>query len=44
MSAFTRAEIDYLASQQPGRLAPINEAGEPRVVPVGFRYNVSGTP
>lgn len=44
MSAFTRAEIDYLASQQPGSLATINEAGEPHVVSVGFRYNVSGTP
>lgn len=39
MSAFTRAEIEYLASQQLGRLATVDGAGEPHVVPVGFRYN-----
>jgi hypothetical protein len=35
---------DRLPRQQPGSLATINEAGEPHVVSVGFRYNVSGTP
>ena len=39
MSAFTPAEIEYLRSQQLGRLATVNQAGEPHVVPVGFRYN-----
>jgi pyridoxamine 5'-phosphate oxidase family protein len=39
MSAFTPAEIEYLRSQQLGRLATVNEASEPHVVPVGFRYN-----
>lgn len=39
MSAFTAAEIEYLSSQQLGRLATVNEAGEPHVVPTGFRYN-----
>jgi pyridoxamine 5'-phosphate oxidase family protein len=39
MSRFTQAEIEYLASQRLGRLATINAAGEPHVVPVAFRYN-----
>ena len=39
MSAFTSAEIEYLQSQQLGRLATINGVGEPHVVPTGFRYN-----
>ncbi len=39
MSAFTPAEIEYLQGQQLGRLATVNESGEPHVVPVGFRYN-----
>jgi pyridoxamine 5'-phosphate oxidase family protein len=39
MSAFTAAEIAYLQSQRLGRLATVNAAGEPHVVPVGFRYN-----
>lgn len=39
MSTFTPAEIEYLRSQQLGRLATVNEAGEPHVVPVSFRYN-----
>lgn len=39
MSAFTPAEIEYLRGQQLGRLATVNESGEPHVVPVGFRYN-----
>ena len=39
MSNFTPAEIEYLKSQRLGRLATVNMAGEPHVVPVGFRYN-----
>lgn len=39
MSAFTEAEIAYMGSQRLGRLATVNAAGEPHVVPVGFRYN-----
>jgi len=39
MSRFTPAEIEYLNSQRLGRLATVNAAGEPHVVPVGFRYN-----
>jgi pyridoxamine 5'-phosphate oxidase family protein len=39
MSAFTPAEIEYLQGQQLGRLAAVNESGEPHVVPVGFRHN-----
>jgi pyridoxamine 5'-phosphate oxidase family protein len=41
MSAFTRAEIEYLQGQQLGRLATVNESGEPHVVPTSFRYNAS---
>ena len=39
MSAFTQAEIEYLQGQQLGRLATVNESGEPHVVPTSFRYN-----
>ncbi len=39
MSAFTPAEIKYLQSQQLGRLATVNESGEPHVVPTSFRHN-----
>jgi PPOX class F420-dependent enzyme/OxyR family protein len=39
MSAFTAAEIAYLQSQRLGRLATVNAAGEPHVVPVAFHYN-----
>ena len=39
MSAFTPAKIEYLHGQQLGRLATVNESGEPHVVPVGFRHN-----
>ena len=41
MSAFTRAEIEYLQGQQLGRLATVNEFGEPHVVPTSFRYNAA---
>src|SRR5579863_8111015 len=39
MSNFTSVEIEYLKSQRLGRLATVNAAGEPHVVPVSFRYN-----
>jgi pyridoxamine 5'-phosphate oxidase family protein len=39
MSRFTPAEIEYLNSQRLGRLATVNEKGDPHVVPVGFHYN-----
>jgi pyridoxamine 5'-phosphate oxidase family protein len=37
--ALTKAEIDYLAEQQLGRLATIQPDGSPQVKPVGFSYN-----
>lgn len=39
MSAFTPAEIAYMQSQRLVRLATVDSAGNPYVVPVGFRYN-----
>src|ERR1700730_15395645 len=39
MSHFTPAEIEYMQSQRLGRLATVNEAGEPHVVPASFRHN-----
>jgi nitroimidazol reductase NimA-like FMN-containing flavoprotein (pyridoxamine 5'-phosphate oxidase superfamily) len=39
VSHFTPAEIEYIKSQRLGRLATVNQAGEPHVVPVTFRYN-----
>lgn len=39
MSKFTRAELEYLQSQQKGRLATVSRRGEPQVKAVGFRYN-----
>ena len=39
MSRFTAQEIEYLRGQRLGRLATLSAAGEPHVVPVGFRYN-----
>ena len=39
MSKFTAGEIAYLQSQRLGRLATVDEKGNPHVVPVGFRYN-----
>src|SRR5229473_6430830 len=39
MSNFTPAEIAYFGTQRLGRLATVNAAGDPHVVPVGFRYN-----
>jgi pyridoxamine 5'-phosphate oxidase family protein len=37
--SLTQAEIDYLDSQQLGRLATIQPDGSPQVKPIGFRYN-----
>jgi pyridoxamine 5'-phosphate oxidase family protein len=39
MSSFTPDEITYLNSQPLGRLATVDTAGNPHVVPVAFRYN-----
>lgn len=39
MSKFTEAELAYLRTQRLGRLATVNERGEPQVAAVGFRYN-----
>lgn len=39
MSRFTAAELEYLQSQQAGRLATVNQRGEPQNSPVAFRYN-----
>jgi pyridoxamine 5'-phosphate oxidase family protein len=39
LSIFTNAEIEYMQSQRLGRLATVNAAGEPHVVPVTFRHN-----
>jgi pyridoxamine 5'-phosphate oxidase family protein len=39
MSVFTEKELEYLAGQRLGRLATVDSAGNPHVVPVGFRYN-----
>jgi pyridoxamine 5'-phosphate oxidase family protein len=39
LSKFTEAELAYLQSQKLGRLATINQRGEPQVAAVGFRYN-----
>jgi len=40
MSVFTKNELDYLQGQRLGRLATRDLYGNPRVVPVGFRYNI----
>ena len=39
MTVFSKAELDYLAERRLGRLATIDPAGQPHVVPVGWRYN-----
>jgi pyridoxamine 5'-phosphate oxidase family protein len=39
MSIFTGKELNYLRGQRLGRLATVNAARNPHVVPVGFRYN-----
>ena len=39
MSIFIPGEIEYLRGQPLGRLATVNAAGEPHVVPVSFCHN-----
>lgn len=39
MSKFTEAELAYMKTQRIGRLATVNQRGEPQNKPVGFRYN-----
>ena len=39
MSVFSDAELTYLAKGKLGRLATIDSAGMPHVVPLGWRYN-----
>ncbi|MBO0778982.1 MAG: pyridoxamine 5'-phosphate oxidase family protein, partial [Ktedonobacteraceae bacterium] len=39
MSKFTEAELAYLKTQRLGRLATVNQRGEPQVAAVGFHYN-----
>jgi pyridoxamine 5'-phosphate oxidase family protein len=39
MSVFSEAELTYLAKGKLGRLATIDGAGTPHVVPLGWRYN-----
>ena len=39
MSIFTKRELEYISEQRLGRLATVDIAGNPHVVPVGFRHN-----
>ncbi len=39
LSRFTEAELEYLKTQRLGRLATVNQRGEPQVAAVSFRYN-----
>jgi pyridoxamine 5'-phosphate oxidase family protein len=39
LSKLTEAELTYLQSQRLGRLATVNQRGEPQVAAVGFHYN-----
>lgn len=39
MTAFTDIELAYLAGQQLGRLATVDPAGDPHVVPTVFRLD-----
>ena len=39
MSVFSETELAYLAKGKLGRLATIDQAGVPHVVPLGWRYN-----
>ncbi len=40
MTSFSAAELDYLLDERRlGRLATVDETGQPHVVPVGWRYN-----
>ena len=39
MAAFTEKQLDYLRSQRLARIATADSAGQPHVVPVGFRVS-----
>ena len=39
MDTFTKNELEYMHEQRLGRLATVDEDGNPHVVPVGFRHN-----
>lgn len=40
LTPFSAAELDYLLGERRlGRLATVDETGQPHVVPVGWRYN-----
>ena len=39
MSNFTAKELEYLQGQRLSRLATVNAAGDPHVVPTSFRHN-----
>ena len=39
MSKFLESELEYLKTQQLGRLATVNKNGEPQIAPVTFLYN-----
>jgi pyridoxamine 5'-phosphate oxidase family protein len=39
LSKFTETELAYLQTQRLGRLATVNQRGEPQVAAVSFRYN-----
>ena len=40
MASFTDAELEYLLGERRlGRLATVDETGQPHVVPVGWTYN-----
>jgi pyridoxamine 5'-phosphate oxidase family protein len=39
VSKFSEEELKYLQTQRLGRLATVNERGEPQIAAVGFRYN-----
>ena len=40
MASFSAAELDYLLGERRlGRLATVDETGQPHVVPAGWRYN-----
>jgi pyridoxamine 5'-phosphate oxidase family protein len=39
MSHFSEAETTYLQSQRLGRLATVDDKGQPHVIPVGFHFN-----
>jgi pyridoxamine 5'-phosphate oxidase family protein len=39
MSKFSEAELGYMQTQRLGRLATVNQRGEPQIAAVGFHYN-----